>query len=50
MNESGEITGVDTVENFGDRPDAVVKGRIYEVYAPQEVKYVGTEKTFEKSE
>lgn len=50
VNESGEITGVDTVEIFGDRPDAVVKGRIYEVYAPQEVKYVGTEKTFEKSE
>lgn len=49
-NEKGEISGVRRIVLQGDKPDAVVMGRIYEVYEAEEVKYAGTEKTLEKRE
>lgn len=49
-NENAEILGVEKVVLYGDKLDAVVIGRIREVYRAEEVKYAGTEKTLEKTE
>lgn len=50
VSESGEVRGISSVLIGGDKVDAVVIGRMREVYGAAEVKYVGTEKTAEKAE
>ncbi len=49
-NKDGAVEGVMGIKIYGQKPDAVAIGRLYEVYDAQEVKYVGAEKTLKKSE
>lgn len=48
MNKDDAVEGVMSIKIYGQKPDAVVIGRLYEVYDAQEVKYVGAEKTLKK--
>ena len=50
MAADGQVEGVSLITVSGDKIDAVVIGRLREVYVAEQVKYVGTEKTDEKSE
>ena len=50
MTGSGEVTGVKKISVYGDKIDAVVIGRLRDVYGAEEVGYIGPEKTLEKSE
>lgn len=44
------IDAVKSILVYGDKIDAVVIGRLREVYGAREVRYVGTEKTAQKQE
>ena len=50
LDKNNAVEGVGSIKIYGQKPDAVVIGRLYEVYSAGEVKYVGAEKTLEKSE
>lgn len=50
MTENGEVAGVKTIFIYGDKIDAVVIGRLREVYGAEEVKYIGHKKTLKKPE
>lgn len=50
MSDNGEVSGVKSIYVYGDRIDAVIVGKLREIYDAEEVKYVGLEKTPEKSE
>lgn len=50
MSEDGQFKGVDKIHIYGDRTDAVMIGRLYEVYDAEEVKYVGDKKVTQKQE
>ena len=50
VGKDNAIEGVSSIKIYGQKPDAVVIGRLYEVYDAGEVKYAGTEKTIEKPE
>ena len=50
LDKNNAVEGVGSIKIYGQKPDAVVIGRLYEVYGAGEVKYVGAEKTLEKSE
>jgi hypothetical protein len=41
---------VKSIEISGDKIDAVIIGKMREIYGADEVKYVGTEKSIKKSE
>ena len=45
MTDNGEVSGVKSIYVYGDRIDAVIIGRLREMYGAEEVKYVGLEKT-----
>lgn len=50
MTNAGEVEGVKSIFVYGDKIDAVVIGRLREVYGAEEVKYIGHKKTAQKSE
>lgn len=50
MSNTGEVAGVKSIFVYGDRIDAVVIGRLRDVYGAEEVKYIGHKKTAQKSE
>ena len=45
MTDNGEVSGVKSIYVYGDRIDAVIIGKLREIYGAEEVKYVGLEKT-----
>ncbi len=50
MTDKGEVTGVRRITVYGDRIDAVIIGKLRDVYGAEEVSYGGIKKTAEKSE
>ena len=47
---NGAVSGVKSINISGDKIDAVIIGKMREIYGADEVKYVGTEKSTKKSE
>ena len=50
ITKNGGVPGVKKILVYGDKIDAVVIGRLRDVYGAEEVEYIGPEKTLEKSE